>query len=543
MFGTFRRPVGASADAHELEYVSALHQTSSVIHTDGTISAQDVIYFLRSRYGLDITSEDAIDMVRGLAGTSRLPLPQVEKKVWRRNDQKAAKEQGAPHHKVPKNLRKRRCKCCKSADDEDEEDELAALEAQLKSLQESKTDTRRGWEFPALQRQIHRQVPKNVTSLVRYDMVQMMSILLIPSILRVERYRFKEEKEAPPPRAPLFAGYLSAYTLLWHSSKMARRIIKAPVTLVQRARQKRLTKLKESLQPKPDTLILDVLRIMLGSLEERDSPVTKIGDFAAPRAASTSTGTTTTGTGKGRHFPELRETVVSKDLIQRILEYYQQDKASQDDDLIEQMMNLVGGEGAILDERAFAHALTSDVTRWPLECEDDVTSTFYDVYGFGPVDCNEYAKELTPEELLADTHRSTPWSPLGATKMASDDDSSSSSSDSSFHSAEMEWKDIENGIKNEYAKIYASRNSSQSAETVDSENTSNPVKTTDSEMTKRSSSQQAALSAATSGGKPLKMGKIPVFKPTTGYIDYACDSVSLQRFSVIASSLDSLVLT
>jgi len=527
MFGTFRRNVGASADVRELEYISALHQTSSVIHTDGTVSAQDVLYFLRSRFGIDITSDDAIDIVRGLAGTSRLPLPKVEKKVWRLKNQKAAKEQEIPQHQNPSRLQKRRCKCFMSANDEDQEDELAALEAQLKSLSENKTDTRKGWEFPAMQRQIHREVPKNVTTLVRYDMVQMMSILLIPSILRIEKHRFKQEAAAPPPRAPIFAADLSVYNLLWNSSKMARNIIHAPLTLIQKARQKRRAKFKESLRPQPDTLILDVLRILLGSLEERERSFTKLSDFASPDVASTTTGTTTTAAARGKHFPELKETVVSKDLIQRILENCQQDHAVQDDDLIEQMMELVGGEGAIFNERAFAHALTSDVTRWPLECEDDVTSTFYDVYGFGNVECNEYAKELTPEDLLAAPSRDVMWAPAMAAKPVDDDNSSVNSSDLSFHSAKTELHDIEKAAKKEYARIHVSKKTSHSVTASDSGNTSNPGETTDSAISAHNSFGQAA-EAVSSEGKPLRMARVPEFKPTAGYIDYACDSVSLR---------------
>lgn len=523
MFGAFRRPVGAAADVRELEYVSALHQTSSVIHTDATVSAQDVLYLLRSRYGLEITSDDAMDIVKGLSGTARLPLPQVEKTAWGFKKQQSDLQNQSPKHKAPEQWRKRRCRCFKRADEEDQEDELAALEAQLQSLKESKTDTRRGWEFPALQRQIHREVPKNVTSLVRYDLVQMMSILLIPSILRIERHRFKQELAAPPPREPLFAGVANAHSLLWNSSKLAHKIIKAPVTFIQKARQKRLSKIKESLRPKPDTLFLDVLRILLGSLEGRNSPLSKVSDFAN----SATTGTTASATGRGKHFPELQETLVTKDLIQRILLKTQQEQAAQDDELIHQMMELVGGEGAILNERAFAHALTADVARWPLECEDDVTTTFFDIYGFGYVECNDYAKELTPQDLLAAPSRDTAWSPLAADNLSSDDQSSSDdSSDKSFHSAETELKDSEKAVKKDYNKFYDSNVASAvSNKTVQAGTKTDVVD--HSAPSNTSSATPANDSAETIDGGPLRMGKIPAFKPTAGYIDYSCDSVSI----------------
>ena len=428
------------------------------------------------------------------------------------------------HMEIFERLHRRRPRCFKSADDDEQEDELAPLEAQLQNFKENKTDARRGWEFPAMQRQVHREVPKNVTSLVRFDMCQMMSMLLIPSLLRIERYRFKVQKDAPPPRAPLFAGYLNTCSLLWSSSKIAHKIIKAPVTLIQKARHKRLSKIKDSLRPKPDTIILDVLRIMLGSLEDRDAPMTKLSDFAAQTSSSATT-TTTRATGKARHFPELRETIVTKGLIRSLLEKCQQDEASQNDELIEQMMEAVGGEGAILDERAFSRALVSDVTRWPLECEDDVTTTFFDVYGFGNVECNEYAKEITPEDLLASPSRDEKWTQGLA---AAIDDLSVKSSDSSFHSAESDIRDIENAIKNDIAKI------NESTATMDTKDSLTPVAGTTDSSTKPSGSdaQQAVDSSLdVNGNKSLRMGKIPEFKPTAGYIDYACDSV--RRFDIL----------
>ena len=535
MFGTFRRPIGAAADVRELEYISALHQTSSVLHTDGTVSAQDVLYFLRSRYGLHITSDDAMDIVRGLAGTSRLPLPRVETKVWRLKKEAAAKD---PHKKNTMGCKCiQRCKYCKTAEEEDEEDKLAALEAQIKSLRETNTDTRRGWEFPAMQRQTRRTVPKNVNTLVRYDLVQMMSMLLIPSILRIERRRFKAEKDAPPPRPPLLSGYLNVYNLLWHSSKMADKIIRAPIALIQKCRQKRLTKIKESLQPKPDTLLLDVLRILLGSLEARDSPFAKLSHFAAPDDSTTS-GTTMTFTtsGKGKYFPALQETIVTKELIQRILEHCQQEQAAHDDDLVEQMMEVVGGEGAILDERAFATALTSDVKRWPLECEDDVTSTFYDVYGFGNVECNDYAKELTPEDLLAAPSRETAWIQPMASKNLTSYDTLHNSSDMSFHSAETELPDMEKAIRSGFAKVDDSANPTQSVETPGLASATSSVKATGSVNV--SNSENSVME-----GRPRRMGKIPEFRPSAGYIDYACDSVRILGILIFIQWFGNLMLT
>jgi len=65
--------VGPEADLREIEYLSAIHQSEGTsIRPDGTISAADVRVYLRSRYGLYISKEEATQIVRGLGGTAKV---------------------------------------------------------------------------------------------------------------------------------------------------------------------------------------------------------------------------------------------------------------------------------------------------------------------------------------------------------------------------------------------------------------------------------------------------------------------------------------
>jgi len=66
----FQRPIGASADVRELEYISALCQTDmSGIRTNGSINDEDIVFFLLSRYGIEVTVEDVrTKVIRGLGG-------------------------------------------------------------------------------------------------------------------------------------------------------------------------------------------------------------------------------------------------------------------------------------------------------------------------------------------------------------------------------------------------------------------------------------------------------------------------------------------
>lgn len=72
----FERPVGAAADARELEYVAALHQTDDTEvdnWMDGSIEAVDVKNFLLSRYGVSVTEREVLDLIfADMAGGSSL---------------------------------------------------------------------------------------------------------------------------------------------------------------------------------------------------------------------------------------------------------------------------------------------------------------------------------------------------------------------------------------------------------------------------------------------------------------------------------------
>ena len=74
MFGCrFSQPVGAAADVKELEYIIALHQTSKETRSNATISSQDVKSLLKSRYSLDISHDQAVQVVQALGGGDGVP--------------------------------------------------------------------------------------------------------------------------------------------------------------------------------------------------------------------------------------------------------------------------------------------------------------------------------------------------------------------------------------------------------------------------------------------------------------------------------------
>jgi hypothetical protein len=66
----FDRPVGAQADAKELEYISALHQTGLTLREDGSIKDEDIKAYLRSRFGIEVTVEEVRwNILQGFGGS------------------------------------------------------------------------------------------------------------------------------------------------------------------------------------------------------------------------------------------------------------------------------------------------------------------------------------------------------------------------------------------------------------------------------------------------------------------------------------------
>ena len=67
----FDRPIGAPADVKELEYVSGLHQTDKQVRVDGSITAQDIQLYLKSRFGLDVELETVTNTIlQGMGGSA-----------------------------------------------------------------------------------------------------------------------------------------------------------------------------------------------------------------------------------------------------------------------------------------------------------------------------------------------------------------------------------------------------------------------------------------------------------------------------------------
>ena len=70
---SFQRPIGATQDVAELEYISALAQTGKTVREDGSLRDADIRLFLSSRYGIRVSEEEVrATVLQGLTTTESI---------------------------------------------------------------------------------------------------------------------------------------------------------------------------------------------------------------------------------------------------------------------------------------------------------------------------------------------------------------------------------------------------------------------------------------------------------------------------------------
>ena len=279
--GGFEHDTGALPDANELEYLSALLQTGTFLRQDATISSTDIQNYLTSQYGLDISKEDAIDIVCGLGG---MALP-----------------------------------------NENEDD-------------------------------------------CYLDLVELTTILLIPSLLKAKQevdlaYGILQPdqpiSEDPDTSFQLFRSDPFQY---WSNKEIKAKLVK----------QRKERALHYSLRLMPRRIIRDVLRILSTKVMEDSSYLSPrpIHEKSIPDMFD-----------KKGLLMDLPRMVLTQGFVEELLTACQLDDESKNKPLIHEMIQIAGGEGAVFDELVFAKLLTSDISLYETGVEDNMDSTFQNVYG------------------------------------------------------------------------------------------------------------------------------------------------------------------
>ena len=297
-FGTTSRPVGAPADVKELEYISALHQTCVPdTRANGTISSLDIQRLISSRYGLTLSHLECLDILRGLGGgDAHEEFGSVEKSKTRAD-------------KIVQKLLK-----------------AGKGVASISRSNHSSSDN------PAIEQGVEAdEVPVGEKDDLDYpeeylDLVQMLSILLIPALKRA-----KEDKGGSSKVQDDSSQFASSY-LPFHSQEKKEEAAKAAA---------------QSLRPRPN-IIRDVLNIMLRNL------ALSLDDADAP--------------------------VLDSDMIEAILLDCGETEAAADKTLVQEMVDVALSGSGKLDQESFAKALTSDLDAWEVGSEDRLSTIFFDVF-------------------------------------------------------------------------------------------------------------------------------------------------------------------
>lgn len=513
LFGAFRRPVGAAADVRELEYLSAIHQTSMPeLRSDGTISATDVQLFLRSRYGVVVSDDDAIDIVKGLGGTIG-KTPVVEKPENKCRHRKRKKKNpdipaSMPEHE-PYNGEN-------GLQSEPTEGQKSLFKSAMSSLKGGHNDIRRSWTLPLSslkKKEEPEKEPPTTADMFRMDLVQMMSVLLIPTLIRANQVRVPPvAPPVQPPEETRWRRFLAE----------TRRILTLPYTLCKNMVQRKTQAEKDALYPKVG-LIGDVLRIMLASLRFNGDDDDEDETMTTSLRYEMWMNETLTAPSNGRDvFPELKCVTVSEQLVRKLLKQHGEHEAAADQELVKAMVDMVGGTGAVLDEKAFGNGLTLDVAQWPFECEDDLSTSFRDVYGFNEVECNKYASSPHPglDTLTNQSDLEQVVSDIGNAASA-DTKSQTPRHEKSATDLEMAAEGATN-IPN-VRSTSSSMNSFHSAKSLISDES--PSKPDDESPSRKEDMKSVSQQEA------VRQGAIPKYKPNASFIDYASDNVSMLSYT------------
>jgi hypothetical protein len=337
---SFKRKVGAAADIKELEYVIALHQTCMPdTRENATVSSIDVMHLLKSRYTLTISHKQAIDVVAALGGGDNI----VQEKKKARKDKKdfihfyrkgnGSNGQETPESKLsPAESHPDRMadngklsvekvdvlKQNNEANDFDEEqDDFVQQESAVASASGAPPESEEDMD----ERKGGRNLPENYL-----DMVQILSLLFIPSVAYMANDFWHPKPPPVPPSEP--TGWA------------------VKVFFIRRLRQlKSWADAQFLIAPQPPAIVVvrDVRNILMRGV----SP----------------------------------ETVVDEAFVETLLLKHGEFERARNPRLIREMVEAAHSSSGTFDDGAFINALSSDLKQWDVDGDERLSTFFYDIFG------------------------------------------------------------------------------------------------------------------------------------------------------------------
>ena len=335
---SFKRKVGAAADIKELEYIIALHQTCMPdTRENATVSSIDVMYLLKSRYTLNISHKEAIDVVAALGGGDNVALEKNQARqgkkefiqFFRKNAGSSGKEtpevELLPTESQPDgmahngNLGTEEVNILmqeNGADDFDEDQEHFA---------EQKSAGTAAYGVTPKSKEDESERNGGNLSEIYLDLVQIMSLLFIPSIACVADDFWHPKPPPIPPSEP--TGWA------------------IKVLFIRRLRQLECWALNQ-FSPDPHLGAGIVLHDVRNILMREFSP----------------------------------ETVVDETFVEALLLKNGEYERAQNPKLIREMVEAARSSSGIFDDEAFINALSTDLEHWDVDGDECMSTFFYDVF-------------------------------------------------------------------------------------------------------------------------------------------------------------------
>lgn len=351
---SFNRRIGAASDVKELEYCVALHQT--VPRDNATVSSTDVRCLLASRYGLKLSQAQAAAVVRSLGGVATRttdsdsgnksnhsqPSTPITLPAASRSDH-GGYDEGNDEHWFETSWDQETGEVTVSGKEHKE-----SLLSQVKRLsdedvqQKAETKESNG-------RRRRRQVPEVQEEYL--DLVQLLSILLIPSMARAAQEFYKGPKHRPSLRRHKGNWFTQPFWDLNYK--------------IQCWSANRWYKKYTTCRPRPSDLIVQKLKALF---KDR-------GDLT-----------------DGSHFEYsehdgdipgdlLTAPILNEKLVEELLVDHGEVERAQDLELIRDMVAAAQTASGRLDHEALVQAVTMDLKEWEVECEDHLSTIFKDVFG------------------------------------------------------------------------------------------------------------------------------------------------------------------
>ena len=369
VFGSFNRPVGAAVDVRELEYISALLQTDLPhLRRDGTIKARDILIYLRSRYGLVLELDQALDILLGLGGdcledqldeamldVKKMELRDHEHRT-RQQMMEMAQENDTTINPILESHIRRRYKSTAMMEITGEKN---ANEEQASPSKKKKTFGR----SVAVDKESER-LAKHAED-ANLDLVQLLSIVVMPTLARAgKEWILQNIDETDPGEMPVDDNIESSrWTLTYWIERHRLKNKRADVARIQ------------SLRPNPSHIIEDVHQMLLSTIEDDEQDKADMENLGGVSFISS--------------VAEDEESIpiLNAKLVRRLLECYGEFERAADIELVDEMLRIaIGDRGSgaepIFNEASFVRALTTDMKAWDVGCEDNFSTAINDVLGF-----------------------------------------------------------------------------------------------------------------------------------------------------------------